>query len=299
MLSFQKLYEEAQEGAVDSSAASLVIIKRGINQGLHRFRALLNREYITQRRTFSLVASQQYYQMPEEAIRPNSLTITVGSIAYPLQFIEDDEQWRLLNARANQTSDIPEFAYVRGQDEIGIWPIPTSNLSSGAELVYEARQRDLSQDDYTTGTVSVTQDSATVTGSGTTFTASMVGRSFKVNDGSPDGLWVRIASFTDATHVVLENVYEGNSGSGKAYIIGEVPDVPEEYQLALVDFALWRYYLRRRDTKIAKDYKDAFDEALALAKTTYSMKTGNQVIRRPVVRHNALFTREPDLATGS
>jgi hypothetical protein len=93
--------------------------------------------------------------------------------------------------------------------------------------VYEARLRDLAQDDYSTGSIAVTQDSTAVVGTGTTFTANMVGRSLKVNDGSPDGIWYKIASFTDATHITLENVYEGNAGSGKSYLIGELPDIPE------------------------------------------------------------------------
>lgn len=299
MLTFQNLYQEAQEESGDTSGATLTVLKRGINQGLHKFRAVLNREYTKTRRTFTVTADQQFYQTPEDCIRPTSVTITVGDIAYPLQEIVSESHWRNLNARSNQTSDIPEFFYIRGTDEFGIWPIPSTTLASGGELVYEARARDMSAADYITGTVSVTQDSATVTGLGTTFAASMVGRSFRVDDGSPDGIWYKVASYTDATHITLENVYEGDTGSGKAYIIGEIPEIPEEFHLSLVDHALYRFYRRRRDEALAKSCKQDFEEAVVVAKQTYAMKSSSQLIQPVRVRNSGVFTREPDIATGS
>jgi len=40
----------------------------------------------------------------------------------------------------------------------------------------------LSNADYTTGTITLTDEDATVTGAGTTFTAGMVGRYLKYNE---------------------------------------------------------------------------------------------------------------------
>lgn len=299
MLTFQNLYQEAQEGLGDTSAATLVVLKRGLNQALHLFRAAMNREFTTTRRTFTITADQQFYQGPEDMIRGTSVTVTVGTVAYPLTEIVSEQQWRLLNARAGQSSDIPEFFYLRGTDEFGIWPIPSSTLASGGELVYEARQRDLSADNYAIGTIAVTQDSAAIVGTGTVFTASMVGRSFKVDDGSPDGIWYKIASFTDATHMTLENIYEGNTVSGVNYIVGELPDLPEEFHINLVDYALYRGFRRRRDLAIAKEYKQDFDIAVVQAKQMYAMKGSSQLIKPAKIRHSALWTREPDVATGS
>lgn len=55
--------------------------------------------------------------------------------------------------------------------------------------------------DYTTGTVEIDAD-GNVTGSGTTFTAAMVGRGFKADGHS---VWYRVKTFTDATNIVIED----------------------------------------------------------------------------------------------
>jgi len=52
---------------------------------------------------------------------------------------------------------------------------------------------------YTTGTVAV-DVSGNVTGSGTTFTAAMVGRGFQASGQTS---WYRVATFTDATHITI------------------------------------------------------------------------------------------------
>lgn len=70
--------------------------------------------------------------------------------------------------------------------------------------------------DYTTGTIQVTNGSTAVVGTGTTFTAGMVGKTIRVGT---DNAFYRIATFTDATHIALISNYAGTSGSGKTYTI--------------------------------------------------------------------------------
>lgn len=278
MLTFQSIYEEAQEQVEDTSTSSLTLIKRAINQGAKKFGAVLNREWRNKEKTFSIVANQQYYQMPEDAIRLQWVTVTVDNIAYPLEEVSDDATWHQLNMRTEE-SDVPQFYYVRGNDEFGIWPEPSSAISDGGRIAYESRMRDMAQDDYSEGTVEMTNGSAAVVGSGTTFSASMVGRYLNVTDGSADGMWYKVASFTNATNITLENVYGGTSGSNKSYVIGELPDIPEEFHESLVDYACYRYYRRRRDLQLARDMKGAFDEAVILCKQNYSSKTSSQYFR--------------------
>jgi hypothetical protein len=55
---------------------------------------------------------------------------------------------------------------------------------------------------YTTGTVTVTVTTGAVVGVGTTFTAGMVGRGFKAAGHSG---WYRVATFTDTTHITIED----------------------------------------------------------------------------------------------
>lgn len=71
--------------------------------------------------------------------------------------------------------------------------------------------------DYTTGTVTV-DSSGNVTGSGTTFTASMVGKGFKASGHTE---WYRVASYTNGTTITIEDdlddvssTYSGGAISG-------------------------------------------------------------------------------------
>lgn len=81
--------------------------------------------------------------------------------------------------------------------------------------------------DYTTGTVTVTTSTGAVTGSGTTFTAAMVGLGFKA-DGHTS--WYRVKTYTSATAIVIEDdkddetsAYTGGAiSSGASYTIEAV-----------------------------------------------------------------------------
>lgn len=55
---------------------------------------------------------------------------------------------------------------------------------------------------YTTGTVTVTVTTGAVLGSGTTFTSAMVGKGFKAEGHTS---WYRVKTFTDTTHIVIED----------------------------------------------------------------------------------------------
>jgi hypothetical protein len=299
MITYSGLLAECQgQAGDDSSTTSNTLFTKGINQGLHLFRAALRREYTLERKTFSVVADQQFYQMPEDAVRADKIIITIGGIAYPLTEIADDNEWYRINAVNGTSSEIPEFFYIRGQDEFGIYPTPASSVASGGEIVYQARVGDLGVADYTTGTIAVTSGDATVTGSGTTFTAKMVNRHLRIDDGSSEAIWYKIDTYTDSTHVELENVFGGTTGSGLSYIIGELPNIPEEYHLNLADHGLYRYYLRRRDKEIAAMFKAEFEIGLQRAKREYSSKTvSNYIPGRRRATSNNLFTKEPNEVT--
>lgn len=79
----------------------------------------------------------------------------------------------------------------------------------------------IGEDSYNTGTVSVTQDSTTITGSGTTFTSSMVGQSILL-----DGDWYDISAFVSTTEITLESAFSGVTQSGVSYIIATVNTAP-------------------------------------------------------------------------
>ena len=83
---------------------------------------------------------------------------------------------------------------------------------------------------YTTGTVEVS--GTAVTGTGTTFTASMVGMKIGFNTTSPATVatWYTIESFTDATHITLSSS-AGTIGAGAVYIIDSADVISTAPQL--------------------------------------------------------------------
>lgn len=285
MLTFNQIYSESQEQCGDQSAESLGVIKRGINQGMKKFGALLSREWRKKELLFSTSANNQYYQMPENAIRVSDIEITNGGTKYHLEEIADGDQWRSLNSRV-ETSNMPQFFHVKGSDQFGVWPTPAANGASNGLLTYEAAMRDMTAADYSTGTIALATGTNTVTGSSTVFTPAMVGRTLIVDPagGNGDGAGYKIQAYVDATHVTLENYYGGMTVAASSFIIGEVPDIPEEFHESLIDYAMYRFYMRRKDVQTARVMKAAFDESLVICQQYYSSSSTSQYTRarRPI-----------------
>lgn len=69
---------------------------------------------------------------------------------------------------------------------------------------------------YNTGTVTVTRNSTTVTGSSTVWTSDMVGRQFRVATNTPI---YTIQAFNSATSIELDTAFGGSDASGQSYRI--------------------------------------------------------------------------------
>lgn len=276
MITFQDIYTQTQATVGDTDATSLSLIKSDINQGLHMFRNAMKRPYTRLSKSTNLIATQQYYQLSEDVVRVREVRATNGNMKFPLKEIKSEYLWNSMNVVNANTIAVPTYFFVRGNDEIGLWPIPGQTITNGLEVSYEPRKPDFSEDDYTTGTVTVTNGSTTITHSAAGFSTKMIGRYFCVTDGT-DGLWYRISAYVNASNMTLENYYQGTSGAGKTFRIGQVAEIPEEYHLNLVDYAVYRYFLRRKDTVVALQFKALFDTALKNAKQNYASKTSGVV----------------------
>lgn len=96
-------------------------------------------------------------------------------------------------------------------------------VSNGTLLVadgsnYILKYRGSTNAAYTTGTISVTDGSSTVTGSGTswnTTTNAEVGEYIQL----PDTKWYRITAIANNTSLTIETTYGGSSASGQSYVI--------------------------------------------------------------------------------
>lgn len=193
-------------------------------------------------KTAETVASQQYYYYPNGITKIDAAVVTIASVKYPLSFINSQHTWDSLNAITVQPTTFPQFIFPR-RDDFGVWPIPQAAYT----ITFNAfiRDRSLSVADYTTGSAVCTNGSATVTGTGTTFTPAMVGRWFSITDTATpgEGYWFRVAAYTSATAITLENAWQDTTiAVAVAYRIGQAPEIPNEGHMALVDGVTSDYY---------------------------------------------------------
>lgn len=110
------------------------------------------------------------------------------------------------------TNPLPEDCSIKAKykmNETGEWV-----------KAYQADESEaFDKDDHKEGTVEVTQNSKTVTGTGTGWDSSMVGRKFRVDT---DGDVYIIEAVASALSLTLTREYQGTTGSGKDYtILGE------------------------------------------------------------------------------
>lgn len=275
MLTFQDQYTLWQQIANDVSASALINAKRDINEGCAVFLNRLGRKFNTEYQTANLVANQQYYQFPSEVLRLAEAKFLNGSNYYTPELVTNELEWNQLNS-ISVTGSYPTHYYIRGFNELGVFPIPKSNVSSGVVVSYEPQHIDLTQADVTdttsAGTLTVTNGAVAITHSAAAFTQQMVGRWLQITDGT-DGKWYKLAAFVSTSVMNLENYYEGISGSGRTFRIGEISKIPQGYQDAPVYYALERYYLQQNDMRTAPTYGQRFDAKVKSAKETYGRST--------------------------
>ena len=291
---YSSLQTACQDYTRDTSSAALTFFKSEINRSL-RFIFTRMAEYVSQKtQTTTTVANQQYYHYPPDINDIESVSITIGAVTYTLQVVDSQANWNKYNAVNFTGTSIPQFFFPR-RDDFGVWPIPTDAYTMTMDYTY--RLRDLINDDYSTGTVSTTQDSQTITGSGTTFTSSMVGRWFK---STTDGYFYRIRTFNSSTSLTLESVFEGASVTNGAYVIGESPEIPPELHVLIAYHAVAMYYSGfRKDSSMSIYWNNMFwtgdpqnnsrDMQRAMGGLLGAIKRYAKRSNSPIIRRNKKF----------
>lgn len=271
----------------NTTTSNLNLGSRAQNDAIRAICAMSpNWDFLESSITDVTVASQNNYDIPYNSDKINAITITSGSIIYYLDEVTSRREWDELQY-SPYTSDIPEKFYVYN-DEILIYPTPSTN-NLVITIYYKKRVIDLSNADYTTGTITVTNGDETIAGSGTTFTSGMVGRFLKSNT---DGNWYEIASFTNTTAVELKKKFKGVTAAGASYTIGEMPILPEAYHDMLAYYSASQYWLQQKDINMAREYRSFYEDRLVKLKQEHTNKTVNVVLNEETYRSNPnLFVR--------
>lgn len=223
--------------------------------------------------SFSTSSGTQDYTLPYDFGQLVDIYSLNGSYRFVLRVIPSREEWDRLNQSTTPMSDYLEACYIQG-NTISVWPKPASTTSNAVTITYKRRIVDLSVADYTTGTVALTNGSAAVTGSGTSWTSSMAGRWIKftpsdtaANNG--DGLWYELSSVGGSTSLTLVKTYGGDTAAGSvAYTLGQVSILPEAYQDLPIHRAAYIYFSAiQPETPRANLFKAMFDEGMTRMKS--------------------------------
>lgn len=243
------------------------------------------------------VGGLQFYPAPPNYSKLKTVTIQIGNLKWTPTEVLSRQEWDQLNVFPYY-ADIPNnfFVYPGGDHgvQVGIWPIPstTGNLIT---FNYKYRIPDLSLSDDTTGTVSVTQGSTTVTGSGTSFVVTAnpqnESRWLQISQPSGDNLWYQIASVNSTTSITLYQPYQGNTVSGGSFTIGQMPILMEDFHDMLIWKALTYYFSSIVDNpKKRSEFEDAYLKKLTLLDDYAGTKTINvNLARRPPTMNPNLF----------
>lgn len=276
-LTFQSLYTAYQEHTSDSTTANTTIGKARINDTNKELMGLHDWYFAEKTSPFTPTASDINYDLPYDYGRMVSVEIDVNDIHYVLEEVPSHDEWQRIQVYKDvYTSDIPEYYHVTG-DTMEIYPLPSSTAATATGTFhYTKRIVDMQYDDYTTGTVTLTNASTTVTGSGTTFTAAMVGRFIK---GNLDARWYELASFTSSTVMGLRKSFQGTTASSLAYTIGEMSLIPEEYHNLLWYLPVAQYWMMKKEPQQAAYYQALYDKGKDLFFNAYSKRSRTQLLR--------------------
>lgn len=220
-------------------------------------------------KNMATVANTETYQIPNGFRKLIDMYIYSGSgsssdTIYSPEMIFDPTKWKNILQYRLGSGSVPYFTYVENTT-YKIQPIPDT---TGNLIVLRGRlqNRDLSIADYTTGTiVSIANNDTTVIGSGTTWTADMVGRYIQITETTAanggDGFWYQIASYTSATEIELTKPYEGVSivAGAAAYTIGQCSVIPAAYDVGVVQRSAALYWDNQSDLKRGKTYWMKYD----------------------------------------
>ena len=286
MLTFTDMKNNAADncGVYPTDPAMKKII-RDINTGVKRFQNAARRYWTRREKKTNLVLDQVYYQFPSDMLRVTTVKAVIDGTDYPLTQINGEDEWIRLNS-VKTSSGIPTAYYIKGADEIGIYPTPSGNITDGLVVSYEPRMVDMSIEDVEV-TCTLTENSYIIEATNGTFSPKMVNDCWiTVEDGS-DGNWYKVSKYIDSTHIWIDNVYQGASATGVEVRIGQVPQFPEEYHDAPVDYACALFFKLRKDLETSGIYQQSFDKAFAEYRTVYGIKTTGALInptRKPVSR---------------
>lgn len=196
--------------------------------------------------TVATVAQTQGYTLPSDFEVMENVTVTTGGYVWSGTPTADRAMWDRLNT-VPYYSDFVQYVFIWA-GQLLLWPIP-STTSNTITMNYKSRVVDPTQADVTTGTVSITTATTTLTHSATSFASWMaqsgwvkIAHSTTVTTTNGDNRWYQVDAVSANNTLTLKNPYLGTTVVAGVFVIGDVPILPEDYQDIPMYRALMIYF---------------------------------------------------------
>ncbi len=278
MLTWTEMKQQAADNCgiyVDSPEMKKV--GRDINTGVKRFQNAARRYWTRAEKKTNLVAGQMYYQFPSDMLRVSTVKVRHGDRYVPITEIKSEEQWNRLGSAPGFAANNAMYYFIKGADEIGVYPVPSDNLLDGMIVSFEPRMVDMAIDDICIEAIVESGSSIVQLNWQDEVEKNISNNCYLTVGGGLDGNWYKITN-TAGEAIQLDNVYQGISSNEAEVRIGQCPPFPEEYHDAPVYYACHQFFLLRKDLESASMYKQLFDAAFAEYKQVYGNKTTGGVI---------------------
>lgn len=253
MKSYTKLRNLFGSLSQNTSATNLTLGDQLINDSHRRY---LEKYFFNEASTtITTISQQQEYDLPYDYSLLKTGTLTIGSLKWTPVEILTRREWDILNTM-QLYADIPNNYFIYNR-KFALFPIP-STTGNTITFNYKKRVPDLTLADYTTGAISVTNNTKIVTGTGTSFLTNYLptaGTVLHLNlwlqIPAPKGSssWYQVYSIESNTQLTLINNYQDGTTTGASYVIGQLPLLLEDYHDILVFDALCTYFSTIVDNK--------------------------------------------------
>lgn len=278
MLTWTQMKKQAADNCgLYVDAPEMVKVSRDINTGVKRFQNAARRYWTRAEKKTNLKQNQAFYQFPSDMLRVTTVKALISGQYYPLTKISSEEEWDRLAIGGYNTSNTPTHYWIKGADEVGIYPTPSGDVTDGLKVSFEPRMVDMMIEDMTVK-ADLLQNSVIVTANGTTFNPKVANNCWLTSQDGLDGNWYKVSKYIDSTHLWIDNVYQGPDATNIDVLIGQCPPFPEEYHDAPVYYACHQFFLLRKDLESASMYKQLFDAAFNEYKQVYGNKSTGGVI---------------------
>lgn len=284
MLPWDDALTYMKRAAQDPSASALDFLKSMYNVGYQKILTEFGRQVTEKTVTTTLGSGQRTCVVPPDALFPKTLELVDGTTRQPITEVASDRTWAYMksgNIQGRPTNYHYKPRFGVGGGVLELYPIPSGNTYI-LEFTYEGNDKNLSQLEYTVGTMTINAGSAAVLGIGTTFTQSMLLRYLIPTDGTADNMPYRITGFTDTTHLTLETVYNGSNLSGSAFKIVEIPALPQDMHIMPCHYSLAEWWSSRGNQTKMTEFDGKFTRGMQIAKKTHAGVTRDEIVNPPI-----------------